>query len=120
MKPVSLATQERRIGRKYANMLNFAIRYAIQSEEASFTTLALKTNVVSRMSNGHLQRLILKSPKHSFIHHYGFEGIRSNKRALTLEPKEHLSGLKQVAVLNGLATEIGGVRANEITASIDF
>ncbi len=114
------AAEERQIGQKYASLLQGVIRYAIQQEERSFSTLALKTKVVARMKDGHLQRIALESPKHSFVHHYGFEGIRSNKRALSLEAKDHLSGLKQIAILNGLATEIGSVRAEEVTATINF
>jgi len=112
--------QEKQVGSKYAGLLQGAIRYAIQNESASFSTLSLKTKVVPKMKNGSLQRLVLETPKHSFVQHYGFEGIRSNRRKLSLEAKDHLSGLKQVAILNGLANEIGGIRADQITATINF
>lgn len=116
----NLISIEKQIGSKYAGLLQGAIRSAIQQESNSFSTLALKTKVVAKMRENHLQRLVLESPKHSFIHHYGFEGIRSNRRKLSLEPKDHLSGLKQIAILNGLANEIGDIRAEEITATINF
>ncbi|MFA5296623.1 MAG: hypothetical protein WC389_00265 [Lutibacter sp.] len=111
---------EKQIGDKYAGLLQGAIRFAIQQESASFSTLALRTKVVAKIKDGHLQRLVLESPKHSFVHHYGFEGIRSNRRKLSLETKNHLSDLKQIAILNGLANEIGNLRADEVTAKINF
>ena len=114
------AIAEKRIGRKYAGLLQSAIRSSIQREAASFTTLALQTKVMSRMKHNELQRLVLESPKHSFIHHFGFEGIRSNGRRLSLEEKGHLSGLKELAILNGLATEISEIRAEDVIAKINF
>lgn len=120
MQKLNNTQKERSIGKKYATQLQFAIRSAIQQESKSFGTLALKTKVNHRMKDGELQRLVLNSPKHSFIQHHGFEGIRKNGRKLSLEAKEHLMSFKSVRVLNGLADEIGAVRAEKVIAQINF
>lgn len=116
-----LLQQERLVGLQYAAFLEAALRRTINLESPSFARLALRTFVESRTKeDGRLQRLALVSPKHSFVHHYGFEGINKNGKALSLEAKSHLSGLKEEAILNDLADEIGEIRAEEVTASIDF
>lgn len=112
--------KERQVGKKYAGLLQGSIRAAINQEQKSFSTLALKTKVVSRMKNGKLQRLALETTKHSFVHHYGFEGIRSNGKYLNLKEKNHLSSLRSVKVLNGLADEISSIRGDHVIAQINF
>ncbi|PQB08030.1 hypothetical protein BST83_13365 [Polaribacter filamentus] len=111
---------ERAIGKKHASHLQSAIRHTIQRESKSFSRLALQTKVTHKMKNGRLQRLVLESPKHSFVHHYGFEGVRSNSRYLNLKDRNHLGGVRSTYVLNGLAKEIGSVRADEVLAQINF
>ncbi len=111
---------ESQVGKKYANLLQYAIRQAIQQESASFSTLALRTKVTSRMKKGYLQRLILHTPKHSFVHHYGVETVRAKRGELKLRSRDHLSDLKQISVLNGLATEIGNISAEEVNTTINF
>lgn len=113
-------TEERKIGKKYARLLQIATRNAIKKEGASFGTLALKTKVGYRIKDQRLQRLVLTTPKHSFIHHYGFEGIRKNGRELSLKAKEHLADFKQVAVLNDLAADVANVRGDQVIAQINF
>lgn len=116
----SLAAKEKQIGNKYASLLQAALRVAIKKEGTSFSTLALKTKVVSRVKDGYLQRIVLESPKHSFVNHYGFEGIRSNGRKLSLKPKDHLYGLKSIQILNGLADDISDLRGEQVIATINF
>jgi hypothetical protein len=120
MKPKTNTQLERAIGKKHASHLQSAIRHAIQKESKSFSRLALQTKVIHKMEGGRLQRLVIETTKHSFVHHYGFEGVRSNGRALSLKDRNHLSGIKSTYVLNGLATEIGNVRADEVIAQINF
>jgi hypothetical protein len=120
MQQPQTTTKERSIGKKYASLLQVAIRSAINQEQKSFTTLALKTKVSHKMKNGQLQRLVLDSPKHSFVQHHGFEGIRKNGRYLQLKEKNHLMAFRSINVLNGLADEIGSVRAEKVIAQINF
>ena len=112
--------QERKIGKKYSRLLQSAVRNAINQENQSFKTLALKTKVGYRIKNERLQRLVLNAPKQSFVHHYGVETIRSNGRKLSLKARNHLDSFKQIQVMNSLATEIGDVRAEEVIAQINF
>lgn len=120
MQPQNTKIKESAIGKKYATQLQTAIRSTIQQESASFSTLALKTKVNHRMKQGELQRLVLHSPKQSFVHHYGFEGVRSNGRYLKLKSKNHLMAFKSVRVLNGLAKEIAISRTEKVIANINF
>lgn len=120
MADTSLQNRERSVGKKYASMLRSAIRSKIRSETVSQTGLLLKTQVSSRMKDGRLDRLQVTAPHYGFKLHYGFEGIRKNGRKLSLKPTDHLQTLREVTILNGLADEIGDIRAEQVIAEIKF
>ncbi|WP_340074566.1 hypothetical protein [Leptobacterium sp. I13] len=82
----------------------------------------LRSTVLSKMKAGELQRLVIKMPHYGFKNHFGFEGVKSNGVKLRLH--SHVGFLNEAIhatnALEALATEIGDIRADEVTAKINF
>ena len=111
---------EKKAGQKAAR----TIRRNLKLELASIkdTGIQLQSIGVSvNMKFGELQSLSIKASQATFQQHYGFEGVKSNGVRMKMKPFNHFNNvLNKGSVLEKLATEIGEIRADEITNNIRF
>lgn len=68
-----------------------------------------------------LSKIVFKQPRYGFILNYGFVGVRSNRRRLTLNPTNHFyNAIERGNVLEELATELSNLRGDAYLANINF
>ncbi len=118
-------SEERIIGKRAANTLNFAIKSMISSSyvETSKSTGALlrMSQVKPRFKKDVLQRIVIEAPRHGFILNYGFNGTTKAGHTMRLKPTNHLNkAIERSKALETLATQLGELRADQITAEINF
>lgn len=120
------AKQEMLAGAKAAQQLQSAIKSAVVSagiETVRGTGNLMKTSVkaLKDKSTGQLDRITIYSPRYSFMLNYGFEGIKSNGIAMNLGSTNHLhTAINETQIVNNLANEIGDIRADQVSANINF
>ena len=124
MASVDFSELEKQAGRKAALKLRKALKNFIQKgfETTQGNSAILKSTVLSKMDGPELQRLVIKMPHYGFKNHFGFDGVRSNGVKLRLYRHEGFltETISENSVLEELATEIGNIRADEVTAKINF
>tara|TARA_B100001059_G_C17719729_1_gene520002 strand:+ start:693 stop:1067 length:375 start_codon:yes stop_codon:yes gene_type:complete len=124
MAGVSFTQLEKQAGRKAALKLRKSLRSLIKTgfETTKGNSEILRSTVLSKMKSGELQRLVIKMPHYGFKNHFGFDGVKSNGVKLRLI--NHTGFLTESVeasnALETLATEIGEIRADQITLKISF
>lgn len=117
------AVQEMLAGTKAATKLQGALRAAIATETVKHTGELMRSTAqaIADENSGQLDRITITSPDYGFKLNYGFEGKKRNKIYMLLNPTNHLhSAIERTNILNQLATELGNIRAEQVTATINF
>jgi hypothetical protein len=117
------AIQEMLAGEKAAKLLQGALRSAIGTETIKHTGKLLRTGVKAIIDkyNQQLDRITISSPHYGFKLNYGFEGVKANGVRMSLKPTNHLhSAIERTNIINQLATQLGTIRADQVTATINF
>lgn len=117
----NLTSEELEAGRKAARSLSRNLKKILGQEFqlSSPSVMNANTGASAKMKYHALDRIVLKSSSVSFIQNYGFEGIKSNGRAMRLKPVDHFNKLlNNNRALETLATEVANLRAEEVTAKI--
>lgn len=114
--------QEKRLAQTSVKAIRAGLKYAIDRTTYKKSGTAIQTaNSRSVFKNERLQRITLKAPHYIFKQHYGFEGKKSNGINMRLRATNVLNiALENANVLENLATGIGEIRADEVTARINF
>lgn len=124
MSGVSFAQLEKAAGRKAAIVLRKSLKSQIRQlfETTQGNSELLRSGVTSKMKGSELQRLVIKMPHYGFKQHFGFDGVKSNGvRLRLLNATNFLNDtLKSNNALEMLASEIGEIRADEVTSKINF
>lgn len=116
--------REKKAGQKAAIKLRKSLKSITRNkfETTKGNSELLKSTVLSKMKGSELQRLVIKAPHYAFKQNFGFEGIKSNGVKLNLV--SHKGYLNEAMLANNaledLATEIGEIRADEVTSVIKF
>ncbi len=113
---------EKKAGQKAARTLRRDIRSTLGVLNIKATSELFKnTTIRAVMKYDSLDHLTIITPDYIFKQHYGFEGIKSNGIAMSMEPFNHFTKLfEKTNALDKLADEIGEIRADEITNTIRF
>jgi hypothetical protein len=120
----NFAELEKKAGRKAAQKLRKSLKDLIKHgfETTQGNSDLLRSTVLSKMKAGQLERLVIKMPHYGFKNHFGFEGVRSNSIRLKLISRKGFlaDAVTKTNALEKLATEIGEIRADEVSAEIKF
>lgn len=113
---------EKKAGQKAARTLRRDIKSVLGVLNIkSGSELFKNTTIKSVMKFDSLDHISIAVPHYIFKQHYGFEGIKSNGAAMSMQPYNHFTKLfDKTNALTRLADEIGGIRAEEVTNSIRF
>jgi len=124
MEDISFAKLERQAGQKAALKLRKSLKGIIKLgfETTQGNSAFLRSTVLSRMKGPELQRLVIKMPHYGFKNHFGFEGVKKNGVKLKLlSQRGFLSeAMEANNTLENLATEIGNIRADQVTTKMNF
>ena len=119
---VDLYNAERQAASKATATVRSGVRSAISRTTDKRSGQALKA-VGSRFvfKDNRLQRVTIKSNDYIFKQHYGFEGTKKNGVNMRLRATGVINlALQNTNVLETLADSIGEIRADQITAKINF
>jgi hypothetical protein len=115
---------EKQAGKQAALTLRKSLKNLIKFgfETSQGNSQLLRSTVLSKMKDGQLQRLVIKMPHYGFKNHFGFEGVRSNGVKLRLMSNQGFlsNALTSNNALETLATEISEIRADQVSAAINF
>jgi len=124
MSKINYSKLEQEAGRKAALILRKSIKGVISEsfETTQGNSKILRSTVLSKMKGPELQRLTIKMPHYGFKNNFGFDGIKKNGVALKLLSNKGFINKAITAnnALENLATEIGNIRADLVTAKITF
>ncbi len=109
---------EKQIAQQAVNKLQNAVNHNItQLFDSTGNTggMRLNTKVKSRFNKGQLVRLSVSGPKHLYVQHYGFEGVKKNGINMRLKETNVVnSAIESSNVVEFLAQAIGEARADEV------
>lgn len=104
--------------RSIANALKTAIDRTTQKKSGTALQQAGSRAVYKQER---LQRITLKAPHYIFKQHYGFEGTKKNGINMRLKPTDVLNiAINSSNALEELIDGIGEIRADQVTAKINF
>ena len=124
MSSISFTQLEKQAGQKAALKLRKSLKGLIKTrfETTQGNSELLRSTVLSKIKSDMLQRLVIKMPHYGFQNHFGFEGVKSNGIKLRLT---HHTGFINQAInatnaLETLVSDIGKIRADQVTTEITF
>ena len=80
-----------------------------------------KAEAVASKETGQLSYIAIKSPRYSYMLNFGFEGVKSNGVAMSLNAYNHLGiAVNSGNVIDNLADEIGDLRGEQVVSRINF
>lgn len=115
--------QELLAGKQAAQKLQTSIRSVLGIETIRTTGALMRTNAkaIADKFSGELDRITITSPHYGFKLNHGFEGVKSNNVAMRLTATNHLYiAIERTHILEDLADKIGNIRADLVTAEINF
>ena len=116
----NLTELEKKAGQNAARTLRRDLRKVLKASITSQTGQMIKSVGASvRMRYDALDAIVLKASKATFIQHYGFEGIKKNRVAMTLKSYGHFDALfDKTNAIEKLATEVAELRGEEVETNV--
>jgi len=115
-----ILAQEKVIGNRAATVLRRSFKNALKAT-TNVTGESTKATVRSKYRHGRLDRLTFVAPYYQFMQHNGFEGSKKNGISMRLNPTNVLNiAIQESNVLEVLATELAGNRADEVILNMHF
>ena len=121
-----LTALEKQAGQKAARTIRRNLKAILsagisEGPKNSNGTMLRIAGATAQMKYDSLDSIAIKASTVTFIHHYGFEGIKKNGVAMNLKARDSFNDLfKRTNALEKLADEIGSIRMEEVTAKLLF
>jgi len=117
-----LTALEKKAGQKAARTLRRNLKNILAVATTKQTGAMLATAGAGiKMKFDSLDSIVIKASSATFKQHYGFEGIKSNGVAMRMKPFNHFTKLfNGTKALETLLSEVGEIRAEELTSKLQF